>query len=120
MLTYLTLIFACQLAGEALVAATGLPLPGPVMGMALLFAGLLAKGSIPKDLDTVGGALLSNLSLLFVPAGTGIMVHLSLLAGDGIAVSVALVVSTVATIAITGLLMQALTARKRREAPDAE
>jgi hypothetical protein len=59
----------------------------------------------------VSGALLSNLSLLFVPAGTGIMVHLSLLAGDGIAVSVALVVSTIATIAVTGLMMQALTAK---------
>jgi holin-like protein len=87
--------------------------------MALLFAGLAVRGSIPKDLDTVSGALLSNLSLLFVPAGTGIMVHLSLLAGDGIAVSVALVVSTVATIAVTGLVMQALTAKKRRSETDA-
>jgi len=119
MLNYLTLIFACQLAGEAFVAATGIPVPGPVMGMALLFAGLAIKGSIPKDLDTVSGALLNNLSLLFVPAGTGIMVHLGLLAGDGIAVSVALVVSTVATIAVTGLVMQALTAKKRGSEPDA-
>jgi holin-like protein len=119
MLNYLTLIFACQLAGEAFVAATGIPVPGPVMGMVLLFAGLLVRGSIPKDLDTVSGALLSNLSLLFVPAGTGIMVHLGLLAGDGIAVSVALVVSTVATIAVTGLVMQALTAKKRKDQSDA-
>lgn len=120
MLNYLTLIFACQLAGEAFVAATGLPVPGPVMGMALLFAGLTIRGAIPKDLDTVSGTLLANLSLLFVPAGTGIMVHLGLLAGDGIAVSAALVVSTVVTIAVTGLVMQALTAGKRREHSDAE
>ena len=119
MLNYLTLIFACQLAGEAFVAVTGIPVPGPVLGMALLFAGLAVRGSIPKDLDTVSGALLSNLSLLFVPAGTGIMVHLGLLAGDGIAVSVALVVSTVATIAVTGLVMQALTAKKRGGGTDA-
>jgi holin-like protein len=87
--------------------------------MMLLFAGLAIHGSVPKDLDTVSGALLSNLSLLFVPAGTGIMVHLKLLAGDGIPVSVALTLSTVATIAVTGLLMQALTVRKRRGQSDA-
>lgn len=119
MLNYLTLIFACQLAGEALVATTGIPVPGPVLGMMLLFAGLAIHGSVPKDLDAVSGALLSNLSLLFVPAGTGIMVHLKLLAGDGISVSVALILSTVATIAVTGLLMQALTVRKRRGQSDA-
>lgn len=119
MLNYLTLIFLCQLIGEAFVAATGLPVPGPVVGMALLFAGLVFKGAIPKDLDTVSGALLTNLSLLFVPAGTGIMVHLALLGSDGFAVSVALIVSTVATIAVTGLVMQALTARQRKGESDA-
>ena len=30
MLNYLTLILCCQLAGELFVAATGLPVPGPV------------------------------------------------------------------------------------------
>lgn len=120
MLNYLTLIFFCQLVGEAFVASTGLPVPGPVLGMVLLFAGLSIRGSIPKELDTVSGALLSNLSLLFVPAGTGIMVHLSLLAGDGIAVSVALLISTTATIAVTGLMMQALTRKKPGSVDDAE
>lgn len=120
MLNYLTLIFLCQLAGEALVAATGLPVPGPVLGMALLFAGLMARGAVPEELGTVSTALLSNLSLLFVPAGTGIMVHLSLLANDGVAVSVALVVSTMATIAVTGLLMQAMTAKKTGNQDDGQ
>jgi holin-like protein len=119
MLNMITLIFCCQLAGEAVVAVAGIPVPGPVLGMVLLFAGLAIKGRIPEDLDRATGALLSNLSLLFVPAGTGIMVHLSLLAGDGLAVSVALVVSTVLTIAITGLLMQALTGGKRGKTDDA-
>ena len=120
MLNYLTLIFGCQLAGEAFVVATGIPVPGPVMGMALLFAGLAVRGGVPAELEKVGGVLLANLSLLFVPAGTGIMVHLSLLAGDGIAVSAALIVSTVGTIAITGLIMQALTAGKRKADADAD
>ena len=60
MLFYLTIIFSCQLAGEALVVATGIPVPGPVCGMVLLFAGLLARG-LPADLAKVGDALLGNL-----------------------------------------------------------
>jgi holin-like protein len=108
MLFHLTLIFTCQLLGELIVAATGAPIPGPVAGMVILFAGLLAKGSIPDEMQTIGNALLSNLSLLFVPAGTGIMVHASLLARDGAAISVALVVSTVLTILVTALVMLAV------------
>jgi putative effector of murein hydrolase LrgA (UPF0299 family) len=106
MLTWITIIFACQLAGETLVAVSGAPLPGPVAGMIILFIILAVKGKVPDNLGSVSGALLQNLSLLFVPAGVGIIVHLNLLGGDAVAVSVTLVVSTLATVAITGLLMQ--------------
>ena len=53
MLFYLTVIFVCQLIGEVLVTLLHLPIPGPVIGMALLFAGLLMRGGIPDDLGTV-------------------------------------------------------------------
>lgn len=105
MLGYLTLIFCCQLAGELAVTATGLPVPGPVLGMMLLFGGLLVRGSIPKDLATTGDALIGHLSLLFVPAGVGVMLHVQLIGRDWAAISVALVASTVLTIAITALVM---------------
>ena len=105
MLIYLTLIFCCQLLGELLVTASGLPIPGPVVGMALLFAGLLVRGSIPDDLAVTGDALIANLSLLFVPAGVGVMLHVKLIGRDWLPISVALVVSTALTIAITAAVM---------------
>lgn len=105
MLTYLTLIFCCQLVGELLVSATGLPVPGPVIGMLLLFAGLLLHGNLPADLGRVGDALITNLSLLFVPAGVGVMLHLQLLGSELVPISIALVVSTLITIAISGGMM---------------
>lgn len=71
MLEYLTLILVCQLAGELVVTTIGAPLPGPVVGMVLLFLFLLLKGAVPEPLGQVSGALLNNLSLLFVPAGVG-------------------------------------------------
>jgi holin-like protein len=106
MLNALTLILCCQLAGESLVTASGLPVPGPVCGMALLFAGLIVRGGIPADLAAVGDALLGNLSLLFIPAGVGVMLHLKLIEAEIVPISIALVSSTLATIAVTALMMQ--------------
>jgi holin-like protein len=116
MLAYLTVIFCCQLFGELLVSATGLPVPGPVCGMAVLFLGLLVRGALPDDLAAVGSALLDNLTLLFIPAGVGVMLHAPLIGRDWLAISVALVLSTALTIAVTALVMQRLS----RTAPAAD
>lgn len=108
MLGWLTVIFSCQLAGETLVAATGMPLPGPVAGMVLMLVILGVRGHVPEDLSAVSGTLLANLSLLFVPAGTGIITHLALIRNDLLPVGLALVASTLGAVVVTGLLMQAL------------
>lgn len=108
MLNYLTLIFCCQLAGEFIIGATGLSVPGPVLGMVFLFCYLLVLGSIPDDLSTVSDGLLNHLSLLFVPAGVGIMLHFKLLGDDLFAIAVALIVSTTFTIIVTALFMRML------------
>ena len=105
MLGYLTLIFSCQLAGELFVAATALPVPGPVIGMAILFAGLLGFGKLPRELASVADELLANLSLLFVPAGVGVILHMTLIGRDLLPISAALIVSTVLTVAVTALMM---------------
>jgi holin-like protein len=117
MLTYLTLIFVCQLVGELVAVATGWPIPGPVIGMALLFAGLLVRGGIPAGLGGVGEGLVGNLSLLFVPAGVGVMQHAKLIGSELVPISVALLVSTVLAVAVTGIFMAWLGARSA-SAPD--
>lgn len=108
MLSALTLILSCQLIGELLTRFLGLPVPGPVAGMVILFALLAIKGSVPKHVGAVTDALLNNLALLFVPAGVGVMAHLGLLGQDWLPISVALIGSTLATIAVTALVMSRL------------
>lgn len=105
MLNYITLIFCCQLAGELVIHAAGLPFPGPVLGMVLLFGFLMVRGSIPEKLGATADFLLGHLSLLFVPAGVGVMLHFSLLGDDWLPIGVALVASTALTIVVTALMM---------------
>lgn len=115
MLPHITILLVCQLAGEVIARLAGLPVPGPIIGMVLLFAGLLIRGGLPQGLETVANAFLSHLSLLFIPAGVGIMVHLKLLAREWLAISVALAVSTAVTIAVTGWVAQRLTRRRDKQ-----
>jgi len=108
MLSALTLILTCQLAGELITRFLGLPVPGPVAGMVILFTLLAIKGSVPQDVGAVADSLLKNLALLFVPAGVGVMAHLGLLGQDWLPISVALIGSTLMTIAVTALVMSRL------------
>jgi holin-like protein len=108
MLFWLTALLCFQLAGEFLVLALGLSVPGPVAGMAMLFAFLVFRKAVPDELSTVGGALLSHLSLLFVPAGVGIMAHFDVLQAEWHVIAVALVVSTLLSIATTASMMVAI------------
>jgi len=116
MIASLALILLCQLTGEVLVRLTHLPIPGPVIGMGLLFAGLVIRGGLPAKLETTADGLLSHLSLLFVPAGVGIMRHLDLILAQWKPIAAALVLSTALTIGATGFLMQRL-ARQTGDRP---
>lgn len=107
-LGFITLLLVYQLVGEVIARGLGLALPGPVIGMALLFLTLVVRGGLPVGLKTTAEGLLKHLSLLFVPAGVGVMLHLHLLRDEWQAVSLALVLSTVATIAVTALAMVGL------------
>ncbi|QRM19095.1 CidA/LrgA family protein [Dechloromonas sp. TW-R-39-2] len=106
MLSALTQLLLCQLAGEVIARGLDLPVPGPVLGMLLLFLVLTLRGGPGHDLQTTSQTLLQHLSLLFVPAGTGIMVHLHRVADEWLALSISLLVSTLMTLLVTGLVMQ--------------
>ena len=114
MLAAFTLLLVYQLVGEIVVVALGLPIPGPVIGMAMLFVTLIARGAVSEDLRQTSNSLLRHLSLLFVPAGVGVMAHLGRLTDEWWPIAVSLVVSTLVTIAVTAVVMRALLARRTR------
>ena len=76
------LLLACQLVGEVLARSLALPAPGPVIGLALLALGLAAwtrrrpmsdDEIAASDVGRAATGLLGSLSLLFVPAGVGVV-----------------------------------------------
>jgi holin-like protein len=108
MIAALTMLLLCQLAGELLTRLLRLPVPGPVLGMLLLFALLLFRPKGEGAIRESAGALLRNLSLLFVPAGVGLIRHAGRLRQEWIAIAVAIVVSTAATLVVSALVFFAV------------
>lgn len=110
MLLSLGLILLCQLVGEAVAHALALPVPGPVLGLVLCFLLLMLRDRhavlMPRELrdgsfERTGGGLLSHLSLLFIPAGVGVIQRLDVLTGNAVPIAAALLVSTVLGLAVT-------------------
>jgi holin-like protein len=112
MLAALTLLLVFQLLGEVIARALSLPIPGPVIGMALLFLTLVIRGGPGEDLRQTASTLLQHLSLLFVPAGTGIVLYGDRLAAEWLPLTVALFGSTALAIVVTALVLRALTPRQ--------
>ena len=108
MLHALLLILSCQLAGEALARAAGLPLPGPVLGMIVLLGLMLASARITALVRPVAQGILAHLSLLFVPAGVGVVGHLATLGSQTLAILTAILVSTVLAIGVVALTFAAV------------
>ena len=108
MLQGLTTLVLFQFAGEVLARSLGLGLPGPVIGLVLLFCALLARGRSGPELRVASSGLLRHLSMLFVPAGVGVVTQLGALRENWKPVVAAIVVSTALGLAVTGWVMQRL------------
>jgi holin-like protein len=99
-------LLGLQLGGEVLARLTGLPLPGPVLGFLLLIP-LLGASWVRQWVAPAADALLAHLSLLFVPVGVGVVVHLGPLASMGWKIVLVLVLSTWLGLAVTALVLRA-------------
>lgn len=115
MIVSLCAILLCQLAGEALARGLDLPAPGPVIGMALMIGVLAVRERLARfapheindgGVERVSKGILAHLSLLFVPAGVGVVQNLDLFARHGFALMTALVVSTFLALVVTALVFR--------------
>ncbi len=108
MIPALTLLLLFQLAGEVLARAFGLVVPGPVVGLVLLFLALNGLPGLRRVVTPTASGLLRLLSVLFVPAAVGIVQQLPLLRTQAFAIGIAVLLSTWLTIAVTALTFRAI------------
>ena len=111
--TFGTLI-AFQGIGELLARVMGVPIPGPVIGMVLLVGVLAGVPSVGERLARPALGLLNHLSLLFVPAGVGVIGLASALKDQLLAILFAIIASTALSVAVTALVTCAMLTRRNR------
>jgi len=119
MLRAIFIIFFFQLVGEAVKKLFEINIPGPVIGLILLLLTLIylrrfKKGKskdLKDDVTNTGNYILSYLSLLFVPIGVGVVMHLAFLEKNLINVIFIIFLSTILTIGFTAYFMEKLNKR---------
>lgn len=71
MIQGILVLLTFQLLGETITSLTNAPVPGPVIGMLLLFIALRLRQRVSQGLQATSHGLIQHLSLLFLPAGVG-------------------------------------------------
>ena len=112
MLEGLTILIFLQFLGEIIAGVLRLPIPGPVIGLGLLAGFALWRGAMPEPIVIAGDSILKHLSLLFVPAGVGLIAFGDRLLAEGTRLVIVLIASTALTMAITAFTFRYLTREK--------
>lgn len=106
MLQGFLVLLSFLLAGDIVVYLLALPLPAPVLGMAMLLAWLgWRQREVPVSLQQASSGILQYLSLLFVPAGVGVILHLQRLADEWVAIVGAVLVGTLISVGLSALFL---------------
>lgn len=100
-------LLLCQSAGELIARGASLSLPGPVIGMLILLLALNVE-RLRAAVAAAADALLSHLSLLFVPVGVGVIAHLQLVSDFGVRLLLVVALSTWLGMAATALVLRRL------------
>ncbi len=119
MLRAIFVIFFFQLLGEAIKKFFEMRIPGPVLGLILLLIVLIflkrfktaAITNLKEDVINTSNYILNYLSLLFVPIGVGVVMHLSYLENNLFKVLIIVFISTILTIGLTAFLMEKINKR---------
>jgi len=109
-------ILLFQLTGEVIQKFFALVIPGPVIGLIFLLFTLIYLRrvkvkkilNVKKDVMSTATAITSYLSLLFVPIGVGVVMHISYLEKNLYQVLGVVVIGTMLTVGLTAKLMEYL------------
>lgn len=109
-------LLSFQLLGELAVRGLHWPVPGNVIGMALLLAALILGLVRLEWVTEAAELLLTHMALLFVPVGVGVMLYFDVIAREWLPILAATILSTFVVMAVTGHVAQGLA----KDQPDGE
>lgn len=81
-------------------------IPGPVIALVLMLVFLVWRRDVPSAIENISNMILPNLGLFFIPAAVGVVMYLPLLKTHAGAVLLALLLSVLATLAVTALILK--------------
>jgi len=106
LIRYCAIIFGCLALGELIVYLTGIHFPSSIIGMILLTL-FLHLGWIKLHwVKAFSDMLISHLGLFFVPPSVAILAYFDLIAKNFWSISVAILVSTLIVMVVTGHVYQ--------------
>ena len=108
MLPTFAVLVALVIFGDAFATASGWPVPGPAVGLAVLTATFGWEGRAHPGFERLFDLAAPWFPLFFVPAAVGVVAHLALLSAAWLHVAVAIVFGTALVLVITGQLAQTL------------
>ncbi|MDY9924734.1 CidA/LrgA family protein [Methanosarcina sp.] len=106
MLKQFSIILSIYFLGELFQKALELPVPGNILGMLILFFGLLTGVIKLEMIDRISDFLLDNLAFFFLPAGVSLITCFALLEGKWTAILGVSIISTVIILGVTGLTVE--------------
>jgi len=120
LLTAIFTILVLQLIGEVLQKYFDLAIPGPVIGLMLMLLTLMMTNSkklnvlapLRTEIINTSEKLLRYLSLLFVPIGVGVVMHLQLLEMQLLRLLVVIVLGTISTMIFTSLIFSRISSKQ--------
>jgi holin-like protein len=106
MTSAVAVLVGLDMAGGAIVRAAHVPVPGTVLGLLVLFGGLIVLGRVPAPLEELARLFFDHLNLLYIPAAVGVMAYGALVRRDAWPIAVALLVSAVVGLVVAGWTFQ--------------
>lgn len=108
------LLVGLQVIGQLIISWLDVPVPGALLGMALMLVGLIVWGRISKELTKVSNVLLSHLMLLFIPSIVAIMTQAQTIAKSWMPYLISCILATGITAMVTALTFQYMLKRQNK------
>ena len=106
------IIFGIYLLGVLITDITGVPIPGNVIGMVILFLLLYLKVIKVEQISTISNFFLDHLAFFFIPAGVGLISSFSVIKNIWLQLLIVCFVTTAITMICTGLVVQKIANKK--------